>query len=1030
MDRRNENTFEQHVLDMLEEQEYQRMNSAEFHWKYREQILLRDRFLGFVERKYPEIPIGEHQRLIKIYENITGFDVMERNATFHRLLTKGDYFHWEEYGETKSVLFYPVDWDDYENDWLVINQWSITGVSNRRPDVVIFLNGFPIIIMELKNPYDENVTIEEAYQQMRNYVTQIPRPFTYQVFAVISDGVSTKHGMIHHAFEFFSEWKSIDGTYIENDPLRTSSTLIQGLLNRKRLLLYIQNFVFFLETKGKKIKIGAMYHQFFGMLKAYHKVIDSYRNKRKKIGVVWHTQGSGKSISMVFLAHLLLKNTELKAPTILVQVDRIDLDDQLFETFLQAKELVPYIYQAGNVDKLREELGNAVGKVIFSTIEKFRLKDVSVDGEEEKVKEEEHPVISEADNIIVFADEAHRTQYGSYSDNLKQALPNAMRIAFTGTPIDMAGRSTIAEFGELIDVYDMEQAVKDGATVPIYYLSRHIPLQFENKIFEEELTALLKAHDTDEEAFWKKHRVQWKILEKLTGLPRRQKELAANIVQHFRENASEFAKAMIVCITRENAVSLLKILRKTPDAPEVEVIISGKISKDPDDWYKVQKGERYSVIKTKDQQDEIKQRLRDPQDSLKMVIVCDMWLTGFDAKPVTYLYVDKPMKGHNLMQAIARVNRLFPEKNGGVIVDYIHISEQLKQATKRYTGQGEDGGKVAEDLHKAFEKFQEKWKEFHCFIQDFWNEDEMEMYLTLKGSAREDAEVQFTNGFLNIFHEDQAKLRYFTLEKQMYQLYLLVKALDEAEPFKRAITYYREITAQIRKLLYYRGGGSQKELAREMDELIHKHVEATGTVDLLKALGIEQIDVSILNDAFLASAKDDPAATSKARLLQRLLEDEVESKIPNGEGKSNLKRKLKQNVDKYNQGMLDAVQFLELLKRIKEEYEKEKEKYKGLNLTEDEMTILNVLTEMKDEVFTIPFLADLTKAIVGEIKKRLDLDWTKPHKQSIYNGISFAIRATLLKHSIKGEQLRFYSERIMEAAKERYGDWGENHKSS
>jgi type I restriction enzyme, R subunit len=1029
MSRRNENTFEQHVLDMLEEEGYQKMNSAEFQWKYREQVLLQERFLGYIARKYPEIPQCEYNRLLNIYENITGFDVMERNASFHRLLTKGDYFHWEENGESKSVLFYPVDWKDNENDWLVINQWSITGVSNRRPDIVIFLNGFPIIMMELKNPYNENVTIDEAYQQMRNYMSQIPRPFTYQVFAVISDGVSTKHGMIQHEYEFFSEWKSVDGSFIENDPLRTSSTLIRGLLNRKRLLTYIQHFVFFLETKGKKLKIGGMYHQFYGMLKAYRKVVDSYENKRKKIGVVWHTQGSGKSISMVFLAHLLLKETKLKAPTILIQVDRIDLDDQLYETFLQARDHVPHIYQASSATALRNELGNAVGKVIFSTIEKFRLRDINVNGED-KVKEEEHPVISEEDNIIVFADEAHRTQYGSYSDNLKHALPNAMRIAFTGTPIDMAGRSTIAEFGELIDMYDMEQAVKDGATVPIYYLSRHIPLQFDNKKFEEELTALLVAHDTDEETFWKKHRVQWKILEKLTGNPRRQKELAADIVKHFRENAPSFAKAMTVCMTRENAVTLLKILRKTQDAPEVEVIISGKIAKDPEEWYKLQEGEKYPIIKTKEQQDEIKQRLRDPNDSLKMVIVCDMWLTGFDAKPVTYLYVDKPMKGHNLMQAIARVNRLFPEKSGGVIVDYIHISEALKHATKRYTGQGGNGGNVAEDLHKAFSKFQEKWEDFHAFIQDFWIKDDLTLYLTLRGRDKEDAEVQFTNGFLTVLNNEEDKLRYFTLEKQLYQLFLLVKSLDEAEKFKKGVTFYREITAQIRKLLYYKGYESQKDLVKKMEALIHQNIEATGTVDLLKALGIQEIDVSILNDTFLASAKEDPAATSKARLLHRLLEDEVESKIPNGEGKSNLKRKLKQNVDKYNQGMLDAVQFLELLKKMKEEFDKEKDTYKDFQLTEDEITILNILTEMKDEVFTIPFLADLTKAIVAEIKKRLDLDWTKPHKHSIYNSISFAIRATLLKHNIKGEQLRFYSERILEAAKKFYGTWGESHRSS
>ncbi|WIY58985.1 type I restriction endonuclease subunit R [Bacillus arachidis] len=1027
MSKRNESTLEYKILDMLEEEGYQRMNSTEFHWKYREQILLRDRFLGYIERKYPEIPNSEHQRVLNIYENITGFDVMERNVAFHRLLTKGEYFHWEENGEKKSVLFYPVDWDDQENDWLVVNQWSITGVTNRRPDVVIFLNGLPIIMMELKNPYNENVTIEEAYQQMKNYTHQIPRPFTYQVFSVISDGISTKHGMIQHAYEFFAEWKSIDGKTIENNPLRSASTLVHGLLNRKRLLLYIRNFVMFLETKGKRVKIGAKYHQFYGMLKAYEKIKESYVHKKKKIGVVWHTQGSGKSISMVFLAHLLLKDASLKAPTIVVQVDRIDLDDQLYETFLQARELVPDILQAQGTEELRYELRNAVGKVIFTTIEKFRLKEV--EGTEGKVKEEEHPLISEADNIIIFADEAHRTQYGGYGDNMKKALPNAMRIAFTGTPIDAIGRSTTAEFGELIDVYDMEQAVQDGATVPIYYLSRHIPLNLDNQSFEEELRELLAENDTDEDAFWKKHRVQWKLLEKITGHPNRQKELAENIVAHFNENASSFAKGMIVCMSRQNAVSLLNIMRALPNAPQVEIIISGSIAKDNEAWYKVPDDQTYPIVKSKEQQDEIKQRLRDPEDPLKMIIVCDMWLTGFDAKPVTYLYVDKPMKGHNLMQAVARVNRLFPDKTGGVIVDYIHISEALKQATKRYTEHGGEG-QIAEDLHAALEKFQSKWTEFHSYIHDFWNEEDTRQYLSLKGQEKEDGEIQFVNGFLNVLYEEEAKLRYFTLEKQLYQLFVLVKSLEEVESYKSTVYFYREITSQLRKILYYKGGTSQHDLVKAMEGLMDKHIEATGTVDLLKALGIEAMDVSILNETFLASAKEDPTINTKGRLLQRLLQDEVESKIPNGEGKSNLQKKLQRHIDQYNKGMIDAVQFLELLKKMKEEFEKERDLYKDFELTDDEMMILNVLTEMKDEIFTIPFLAELTKAVVKEIKGRLDLDWTKPHKASIYSGISFAIRATLLRHQIKGEQLRFYSERILDAAKECYENWGENERSS
>ncbi|WP_082893371.1 type I restriction endonuclease subunit R [Rufibacter ruber] len=652
-------------------------------------MVLEDAFAAYLQRRYPQVPDKVRQELKQEFLFNKGTDLPQRNHAFHLKLSKGLSKTWKDaHGQPQFGHFYPVDYDTLQNnEFRVVNQFTIVGKGKRRPDLIIFVNGLPLVLFEFKNLFNQDATVEAAFNQVQHYTLDIPAVFEYNALTVVSDGQTTLHGMFSSGLEWYAAWKSIDGREVVDNGFALE-TLIKGLLVPHRLLQYVRHYIFHELDKGELIKKGAKYHQFFGIQYALQETLKSVRPYGDgRIGVIWHTTRSGKSITMAIYTGILRQLPQLRNPTIVVQVDRFDLNRQLFEDFVAAKDLVGDVTIANTTDELRTLLSGEGGGVVFSTVQKFNLKDTSTG------RELEHPVLSSRDNIIVIADECHRTQYGlvqGFANNLRRALPQASFIGFTGTPVDSKDADTVAVFGDIIHTYDIKQATEDKAVVPIYYEPRLAKLHLGNAHLEEEAEEITGGLDEND-----KNKILWAAMEDAAGSQERVAAIARDILQHYTaRNASLSGKAMIVCMSRRNCVKLYDALTALPNCPEVAVIMTTNIAKDPVAWN--------PHVRTKEAMEAIKTRFKDPDDPLQLVIVRDMWLTGFDNPAMHTLYVDKVMTGHNLIQAVNRVATVFRDKPSGLIVDYIGIGDRLRDATKKYTGAGGSGA-VAVDIEEAFE---------------------------------------------------------------------------------------------------------------------------------------------------------------------------------------------------------------------------------------------------------------------------------------------------------------------------------------
>ena len=688
MTRANEDLFEQSVIQRLQGLGYRYMPGPDLD-REPQQVALEAVMRDFLARRYRHLPADAIAQAVSIIAYPDGVNLDVRNRNFHRLLRQGYDLRYEIEGEERFEHIYFLDYEDPErNDFLVVNQLTVQGPQNtRRADVVVYVNGLPLVVFELKNPWDEYADVGGAYNQLGHYLIDIPQLFHTNAFCVISDGRTTLHGMHHAPFEWFAAWKSIDGVKVEPETVSTMKTLIEGLFPKDRLLNYIRNFIVHEVVNDRITKKGARYHQFFAVNFAVARAVPALQTgQNRRVGVIWHTQGAGKSLSMIFLAGILRRWPGLN-PTILVEVDRNDLDNQLYDSFVAARDLVGPVVQAQNVDDLRERLRSEGGEIICTTIEKFRLQE----------GERRHPVLSRRHNILVMADEAHRTQYNlldGFAGFLRQALPNASYIGFTGTPIDKEDANTTQIFGDYIHIYDMQQAKEDKAVVGLFYETRHIPLRLaEDRDLDRELDAIAAEMEGElPPDFREQIKAKWASIEAAAGAQDRIQALAEDILAHFQKRQEVLqGKAMIVTMNRAIAVALYDALTALPGCPEIKVVMTGNLARDPKAWSEA------GHITTKHQREAIKARFIDPDDPLKMVIVVDMWLTGFDAPVANTLYIDKPMKGHTLMQAIARVNRLFRDKPAGLIVDTIGIADQLREATRKYAaggGRGELGREV------------------------------------------------------------------------------------------------------------------------------------------------------------------------------------------------------------------------------------------------------------------------------------------------------------------------------------------------
>ncbi|MEH7021216.1 type I restriction endonuclease subunit R [Priestia megaterium] len=1017
-----ESDFEETTIERLKRIGYECLHATEL-FRGRESVrdvILQDRLYSFLGRKYPSLPTEQIPILASLIVNPDGVTNQQRNERFHEMLTKGFTFSWEEGVERHFEHVFPIDWDSYDNnDFLVVNQLAIEGRFSRRPDIIIYVNGIPLIVFELKSPYNEQATVDDAYIQIKNYTHDISQLFTYNAFSVISDNLETLHGIPGAPIEFFSAWKSIDGRIVENNVANTMKTLIEGLFQKERLLEYIRYFLVYMKDGEKRYKIGAKYHQFFGVRFAVQETIRAtHPEGNRKIGVIWHTQGSGKSISMMFFAGMIINHPDMKNPSIVIQVDRADLDQQLHDTFEDGGNLVGSIHHAESADQLREILKNESGQIVFSTIEKFRLKK---EESAELKKEIKHPVLSERRNIVVVSDEAHRTQYneGGFAGHLRTALPNASHIAFTGTPIDFIGRNTIELFGSYIHVYDMQQAVLDKATVPIYYESRLIPLDNTNAQLDKDFEELISQANSGDKC--SKAQMKWGALERVVGTQPRLERLAKDILNHFEQAASPQDKAMVVCMSREICVALYEEMRKIPNCPLVEIVMTGDVKKDPEEWRTViQPGSEYPHIKTKEEQETIKKKLKDENNPLKMVIVRDMWLTGTDIPTMKFLYVDKPMKGHNLMQAIARVNRIFPGKEGGVVVDFIGIAQNLKEATKKYTNGGGKGTPTF-DIEAAVALFYKLLDVIRQFIP---LGTDLNGWKAFDKVDREDYIAMLVGGLLGERQE-----AFLTTQLKLKKAHQLVRHIDEVRRFSNEITLYQLLATQVRKIVEGNIGNrkKEKELEKQVTKLVNESIEAEEAIDLFAVAGIERPDISILDEAFMADLVEKKHVDLRLKVLKELLNDELKLKLKKSNPKQkSLKESLEKAISEYHDRVVSAADVIRMMMEVRREMESELQFEDALGLTDEEVAFYHIIENLGNNAFSNDFIADLVHKILVAMKKEFKVDWTNPHRSDVLSKVNLAVKMVLMREKITGKQLKFLTNAIVEQAKEQYKDWPRN----
>jgi type I restriction enzyme R subunit len=973
-------------------------------------ILLEDRLRQAITRLNPQLDAEAQDEVIQRLRRLDGPSIEENNLAFHRLLSKGMEIQVRRGGRTCGEHVWLVDFDRPElNDWFVSNQITIKeGKDSRRPDVLVFLNGLPVAVFELKNPEDENATLKSAWNQLQTYKKDIPTLFTTNEILVISDGMQAQLGSLTSGMEWFGTWRTIDGVELAPASTPQLKVLIEGLFEHRRFLDYLRHFILW-ETDDGLVKKLAGYHQFFAVQKAVVSTVEaSSPQGDKRIGVVWHTQGSGKSISMCFYAGKIITEPAMENPTLVVLTDRNDLDGQLFSQFCKARDLIPKPEQAESREHLRELLKVASGGVVFTTIQKFGTP-----------SGERMPLLSDRRNIVVIADEAHRSHYAfieGFARNLRDALPNASFIGFTGTPIEFDDKSTPAVFGDYVDTYTIGQAVEDGRTVPIYYEARLARIKLpEDRLprLDEEFEEVTESEEVESR---EKLKGRWARLEALVGTEERLTLIAQDILDHWdRRTEILEGKAMIVAMSRRIAVDLYdQIIELRPDwhsdkedQGKIKVVMTGAASDPP----------RFQPhISNKRRKTDLGKRFKDPEDELEMVIVRDMWLTGFDVPCAHTLYVDKPMKGHGLMQAIARVNRVFKDKPSGLVVDYLGLAEQLRKAVGTYGGRkGEKPGLPIELALETLEKEQGIARDlFHGFD-----------YSGYFGSGKEERLAALAGGADHILKAPDGKKRYGEVMARLNKVAAIAIHLEGARDYRDEVGYFQAVLKTIRKT--QGGTGVEKEeIEFAIRQLLTDAVTTDGVVDVFGAAGIQKPDISILSDEFLRTLKESPYKNLQLELLKRLLNDEVRSlNRQNVVQARKFSEMLESTLLRYQNRTLEAAEvILELIKMAREIRDAPKRGEK-LGLTDDELAFYDALADHSGvrEVMGDEILATIAHDLVEEIRKSVSIDWRQ--KESVRARMRRRIKKLLRKYGYPPDKREEAVITVIEQAEQVCRDWGE-----
>ncbi|HOF04507.1 MAG TPA: type I restriction endonuclease subunit R [Syntrophales bacterium] len=1003
------------------------------------QVVLERRLRQALARLNPRIPADALEEALRKMTRPDSPSLVANNHAFHRMLIEGIPVEVQRKdGSHGHEQVWAIDFEDPENnEFLAVNQFTVVeNQIERRPDVVLFINGLPMAVIELKNAATENATIWTAFNQLQTYKMQIPSLFTFNEAMVISDGVQSRIGTLTADREWFMPWRTIEGEELADTKLPQLQVVLEGVFEKRRFLDLIRHFIVFEDVGGGVlVKKMAGYHQYHAVNVAVQETVRacvpsaspwrvregegtyfarSQKNAKpgdRRVGVVWHTQGSGKSLTMAFYAGRVVLHPAMENPTLVVITDRNDLDDQLFGTFARCHELLrQQPVQAESRAHLRELLKTASGGVVFTTVQKF----FPTNGGDQ------HPLLSDRRNIVVIADEAHRSQYDfidGFARHMREALPNASFIGFTGTPIELTDKNTRAVFGDYISIYDIERAVKDGATVPIYYESRLAKLELKETELPKIDAEFEEATEGEEVEHKERLKTKWAQLEALVGTEKRLKLIAEDLVKHFEERLSAMdGKAMIVCMSRRICVELYKAITAIRPAwhhPEddkgiIKIVMTGSAS-DPLDWQ--------GHIRNKPRREELAKRFKDPKDPLKVVIVRDMWLTGFDAPCLHTMYVDKPMRGHGLMQAIARVNRVFKDKPGGLVVDYLGLADQLKYALANYTESG-GKGQTAIDQEEAVSVMLERYEVccgiFHGFDWSLWKTGGPQERLSVLPAAQE-----------HVLSQDDGKNRLVKAVSELSKAFALTVPHEKALEIRDDVAFFQAVKSVLTKST---GDGrrSPEEIELAIRQIVSKAVSSDEVIDIFAAAGLKKPDISILSDEFLAEVRGMPQKNLAVEMLRKLLEGEIKTR-----GRKNIVQArsfaelLENAIKKYQNRAIETAQVIEELIALAKALREAGRRGEKLGLTDDEVAFYDAL-EVNDSAVAV--LGDETLRLIAQelvkaVRSSITIDWTV--RENVRAQMRVIIKRILRKYGYPPDKQVRATELVLEQAEVLCKDWTE-----
>lgn len=1008
----NENSIEQNLIELLKQQNYRYIHGSKIE-RSLDSVILEDELKQSLKNLNPNLPQSARIEAFNQILHVGSSDLMASNEKFHNLLCNGITVEYEKNGETQGINVKLIDLDNIDsNDFLVINQFIIKENNNeKRLDVVLFINGLPLVVIELKNALDEKATLYKAYTQIQNYKKAVPSIFYYNALTIISDGIDARVSSLSAPYSRYLAWKSPEKK--ENGVLPELQIMSERMLDKKVLLNLIRFNTVFEKEEVKDDETGvlsivtikkvAAYHQYYAIQKAIEKTLEAV-GKSQKIGVVWHTQGSGKSLSMVFYTGQLVVNEKMKNPTIVILTDRNDLDDQLFTTFGNCKSLLRQTpIQATSREDLKKILNVSGGGVVFTTIQKFS---------------DETGEISSRDNIVVVADEAHRSQYGftgridkdgdvkyGNAKYLRDALPNASFIGFTGTPIEKEDKSTPAVFGDYIDVYDIAQAVKDGATVPISYESRLVKIKL-NKEVTDKIDDLIEGIDNTTEGQIEKYKTKNSQINAIVGHKDRIKDVANDIVTHFEARQELFTgKGMIVCMTRQIAVDLYKeIVTLRPnwhndelDKGKIKVVMTSSTD-DPESFQPHNTSKKDRTL--------LSARIKDIHDELELVIVQSMWLTGFDCPPMHTMYIDKKMQGANLMQAIARVNRVYKDKPGGLIVDYIGIGQDLRNAMMTYVEAGGKGDAVV-DINEVIAGMKTK---FEVIVQMFNGFDYLEYFKIDDVNQKLQILMKATNFILE---DEKLKDRFLAEMTALSKLYVMSVPSYEAEQIRDHIAFFQAVKSRINKFTPS-SGKSDIEVDTAIKQIVDEALTTDGVVDILDEVGVNAPSLDILSDEFLLEVKNMEHKNLSFELLKKLLNDEVKIRKKKSivQGKK-FSEMLESVIKRYHNNQIDTAQVIEELSQIAREMKLEDKKSDELGLTPEEYAFYMILSENKSTEFLEDHkMKELIHLIVDIIRKNATVDWNK--RDDVKAKLRLLVKKVLMRYGYPPDLAKIEADKVLE----------------